>query len=96
LTLKRFTLTITEQPIGPLLKKLSKQLDLQLQMDENKIESSGVSLDQRVSFQVEDATIDQLLQAAIKETPLKYRRQDRVLVIESMKEGRGERDQGRE
>jgi hypothetical protein len=96
LTLKRFTLTITEQPIGPLLKKLSKQLDLQLQMDENKIESSGVSLDQRVSFQVEDATIDQLLQAAIEESPLKYRRQDRVLVIESMKEGRGERDQGRE
>ena len=86
---KRFTLTVTEQPIGPFLKQLAKQLGLQIQMGEPAIERAGVALDRRVSFKVEDASIDELLQAAIKETPLKYRRQGRVLIVEAMKQEKG-------
>jgi hypothetical protein len=84
LSRQQFTLTINEQPIGPLIKLLAKQIGLELQMDEKAIESAGVHLSQRVSFEVKDATIDQLLQAAIHSTPLKYRLQNRVLVIEAM------------
>jgi hypothetical protein len=79
---KRFTLTVAEKPIGPLLKQLSKQIGLELQMDEVALGEAGVSLDARVSFKIEDATIDELLQAAIKETPLKFRRQGNVLIVE--------------
>jgi hypothetical protein len=85
LSAKRFTLTVAEKPIGPLLTQLANQIGLQLQMDKQAITSAGVSLDQRVSFKVEDATLDQLLQAAIKEAPLKYRRQGNVLIVEPMK-----------
>jgi hypothetical protein len=84
---KRFTLTVAEKPLGPLLKQLAKQIGLQLQMDESALDQAGITLDQRVSFKVEDATIDELLQAAIKETPLKFRRQGNVLIIEALKEG---------
>jgi hypothetical protein len=86
---KRFTLKLSEQPIGPLLKQLAKQIGLQLQMDESALQRAGVSLDQRVSFQVEDATVDGLLQAVIKETPLKYRRQGKVLIVEALKKDEG-------
>lgn len=86
---KRFTLTVAEKPIGPLLKQLAKQIGLDLQMDEAAIGEAGVSLDTRVSFKVEDATIDELLRAAIKETPLKFRRQGNVLIVETMKPGDG-------
>jgi hypothetical protein len=84
LSKKQFTLTVVEKPIGPFLKQLAKQIGLQLQMDESAIEQAGVSLEQRVSFKVEDASIDELLQAAIKDTPLKYRRQGKVLIVEAM------------
>jgi hypothetical protein len=84
---KRFTLTVAEKPIGPLLKQLAKQIGLELQMDEAAIGEAGAALDARVSFKVEDATIDELLQAAIKETPLKFRRQGNVLIVEAMKPG---------
>jgi hypothetical protein len=90
---KRFTLTVAEKPIGPLLKQLGNQIGLQLQMDEATLEAAGVSLDARVSFKVENATIDELLQAAIKETPLKFRRQGNVLIVEAMKPDDGPKDE---
>jgi hypothetical protein len=82
---KRFDLTIAEKPIGPVLKQLAEHLGLQLQMDESAIARAGVSLDQRVSFKVENATIDELLQAAIEKTPLKFRRQGTILKVEALK-----------
>ncbi|MCC6126558.1 MAG: hypothetical protein IT426_16480 [Pirellulales bacterium] len=82
---KRFDLSVIEKPIGPVLKQLAEHLGLQLQMDESAIERAGVSLDQRVSFKVEDATIDELLQAAIEKTPLTYRRQGTILKVEALK-----------
>ena len=72
---KRFTLTITEQPVGPLVEKLAAQLNLELVMDEEAIRRAGIALDRRVSFEVEKATVDQLFQAALGSTGLTYRRQ---------------------
>lgn len=86
---KRFTLTVEEKPIGPLLKQIAAQTGMQLQMDESALEKAGVTLSQRVSFKVEDATIDELLQAAIKETPVQFRRQGNVLIVEPLKRGEG-------
>ncbi|MGW8256967.1 MAG: hypothetical protein ACWGMZ_05740 [Thermoguttaceae bacterium] len=83
--LKRFTLTVKKQPIAPLLKQLARQLDLALQMDEPALEKAGVSMQQRVSFRVKEATLDELLRAALKNTPLKFIRHGNELRIEQAK-----------
>jgi hypothetical protein len=79
---KRFTLTVKEKPIGPLLQQLAAQIGLQLQIDSEALRRAGVSLDKRVSFRVKEATIDQLLQAAVQNIPVRCRRQGTVVVIE--------------
>ncbi|MGD0383049.1 MAG: STN domain-containing protein [Thermoguttaceae bacterium] len=81
-TLKQYTLTIVEQPIGPLLEQLGPQLNLELKIDDNAIRQAGVSLDQRVSFSVKDATVDELLRAALQQTGLKFVRRGNVVQIE--------------
>ncbi len=70
---KRFTLTVTEQPIGPLLEQLVPQLNLELKIDKKALEQAGALLDQRVSFSVKNATVDELLQAALKTNPFEIR-----------------------
>jgi len=81
-TLKRYTLQVVEKPIGPLLKQLAAQLKLEIKMDDKAIEQAGVSLDQRVTFSVKDATVDELLQAALQKTQLKFIRRNNVVDIE--------------
>ena len=83
---KRFTLTVTEQPIGPLLEQLVPQLNLELKIDKKALEQAGVSLDQRVSFSVKNATVDELLQAALKQTHLKFVRRENIVQIEPSEE----------
>ncbi len=78
---KRFTVNVESQPIGPLLEQLAKKLKLDLRIDREALEQAGVSLDQRVSFSVQGATIDRLLREMLKSCPLKYHRRDRVLEI---------------
>jgi hypothetical protein len=83
---KRHTLTIEEQPIGPLLEQLAPRLNLELKIDNKALEQAGVSLDQRVSFSVKNATVDELLQAALKQTGLKFVRRGNVVQIEPAQE----------
>ena len=63
LALKRFTLTVTEKPVGPLLRQLASQWKLELAVDEQALTDAGISLDRRISFHVREATADQLLRA---------------------------------
>ena len=78
---KRFTIKSVQQPLGPLLKQLAAQLALDLKVDAAAMRVSGVSLDQRVSFSVENATVDELLREVFKPTRLKVRRQGDVVEI---------------
>jgi hypothetical protein len=82
LALKRFTLTVKEKPLGQLLRQLAAQLNLELKMDDKALQQAGVSLQQRVSFSVKEATLDELLQAALRQTPLKFARRGKVVQIE--------------
>jgi len=81
-TLKQYTLTIVEQPIGPLLKQLAPQLNLEIKINDEAIRQAGVSLDQRVSFSVKDATLDELLRAALQQTRLNFVRRGNIVQIE--------------
>jgi hypothetical protein len=86
LALKRYTLTIVEQPIGPLLEQLAPQLNMEIKIDNKLLEQAGVSLDERVSFSVKNATVDELLQAALKHTGLKFTRRENIVQIEPSQE----------
>jgi hypothetical protein len=83
---KRFTLTVAGQPIGPLLEQLVPQLNLELKIDAQALRQAGVSLEQRVSFSVKNATVDELLQAALKNTGLKFVRRENIVQIEPSEE----------
>lgn len=56
---KRYTLRVVEQPIGPVLKQLATQLGRELDAAVN-----ADALNQRVSFEVQQATLEELLEAA--------------------------------
>lgn len=74
-------LTIQDVPVGQLLQTLAEKLGLDLRIDHKALEEAGVSLEQRVSVSVENATIDQLLFEVIKTCPLRYRRVNNVVEI---------------
>ncbi|MCO6047997.1 hypothetical protein NG895_29190 [Aeoliella sp. ICT_H6.2] len=56
-----YSLRVQQQPIGPMLTQLARQLGKQLQVDPQVDEQT---LNQRVSFEVKQADLDELLQAA--------------------------------
>jgi hypothetical protein len=79
--IKVYSLKVVEKPLGPLLKQLAERMHFELAMDEENLKQAGILLDQRVSFSVEDATIDDLLRAALKNTALKFQRNGKAVKI---------------
>ena len=79
-------LTIQEKPLGPVLRQLAKELDLQLKMNEKAIHAAGISLDQRVSLTVENATVDEVFRKLLERTGLTFRRFQNVVEIRPAQE----------
>jgi hypothetical protein len=81
-TKKLFTLRVQEQPIGKVLDQLGGQLRLDLKVDEAALQAGGRSLDQRVSFEVKDADLDGLLEAALQPAGLTFKRdRERITIV---------------
>ena len=78
---KRFTVREAKGPVGALINQLAGQLKLEVRVDRKALEQAGISLDQRVTFSVADATVDELLQAVLKPAGLTFRRDGRILEI---------------
>ncbi|MGA2068486.1 MAG: STN domain-containing protein [Thermoguttaceae bacterium] len=72
---------VQEKPVGKVLEQLAARLGFQLQMDADALRAAGISLDQRVSVQVENATLDDALRGLLRTTPLGYRRHGNVVEI---------------
>jgi hypothetical protein len=77
----RFTQRPTRGPVGVLLVQLAEKLGLELRIDRDAIEAAGISLDQTVSFGVENATADELLEALLAPAGLAFRRTGKVLQV---------------
>ncbi len=73
--------SVQEKPLGPVLEQLAKQLHLELKIDRQAIAAAGVSLDQRVSLQVENVSVDELLERLLESSGLKFERRQRVVEI---------------
>lgn len=76
---KRFTLAIDDVPLKALLDTLSRNPDARLvfDLDEPALANAGVRFDRRVSIDVKQATIDELLAAIGKQIGVTFTRVDR-------------------
>ncbi len=77
----RFTQKPTQGPVGVLLKQIADKLGLELRIDHQAIQAAGLSLDRSVSFQVEHATLDELLDAVLSPAGLAFRRTGKVVEV---------------
>lgn len=67
-----YTLRVQEKPVGAVLRELSTRLHWAVQVDEDAIRAAGKSLDKRVSFSVENADREKLLDALLSPAGLEY------------------------
>jgi hypothetical protein len=77
----RYTVKANQKPLGPVLKELAAKLNLELQIDEQALEAAGISLDQPVSFNVKDATVEGLFRAVLTPARCTFRRQGKVIEV---------------
>lgn len=70
-----FTLRVVERPVGEVLMQLGQRLGWRLSVDEAGIRAAGRSLDERVSFSVENADADTLLAALLAPVGLAFERE---------------------
>ena len=78
-----FTLRIENQPVGKVLEQLGQRLGWKLAIDEAALRTAGRSLDMRVSFVVEKADENQLLDALLKPAGLKAERDGNLVRVTS-------------
>lgn len=71
---QRIKLTVKNNPVGKVLREVCPKLGLELAIDAEAITAAGISLDALVSFEVQDATVDDLLEAMTKPAGLGFRR----------------------
>jgi hypothetical protein len=84
---QRFTVREAHGPLGTLLQQMAGRLNLDVKIDRQALQSAGVSLEQNIAFSVEDATLDELLQAALKPAGCTFRRLGKVVEVLPAKQG---------
>lgn len=78
---KRYTTAVTNQRLGAVLSHFAAQLGLELKIDHSGLQKAGVSPEQLISFDVEDATFDELFQAILAPVGCQHERQGNVLNV---------------
>jgi len=61
-----FTADVPNKPLGAVLTHFAQQLGLQLQVDQRSLQDAGVSLEQLITFEVENASFDELFEAVLE------------------------------
>jgi CBS domain-containing protein len=69
-----YSLTVPDQPLAAVLDKL-RESGIDILVDEAALKTANLSVDRRVSFSVERATLEELLAAALKPAGLTFRRE---------------------
>lgn len=76
-----FTANIANKPVKQVLEHFSRQLELELKIDHEALEREDVSLQELISFSVENATFDELFEAVLDPVGCTFRRQGNVIEI---------------
>jgi len=74
-------LSVREKPLEAVLNQLAARLGLTLQIDRQAIAAAGISLDQRVSVEIKNATIDELFAKLLNPCGLTFHRRGKVIEI---------------
>ena len=82
-----FTLRVKEKPVRAVLQELSNRLHWVIQIDEDSIKAAGKSLDEHVSFTVENADRERLLDALLQPAGLDYHLEGDVVRIIPLRYG---------
>jgi hypothetical protein len=77
----RFTISGKKGPMNRMLTELAEKLDLDLRIDRSALEKAGISLDQEVSFRVQDATLDEVLEAVLSPAGCTFQRWGKVVEV---------------
>lgn len=75
------SLAVQNKPLRQVLDVLGPKLGLEFQIDEQALRQAGISLDQLVSFEVKNATVDRLLAEMLKPAGLSFHRRDRTVLV---------------
>jgi len=78
---KRFTVRQARGPWEAILRQLGERLGLTVKIDRQRLERAGIALDQQVAFSVEDATLDQLLEAVLRPAGCTFERRGNVVEV---------------
>jgi hypothetical protein len=76
-----YTLKVNGEPLNKVLPPLAKQLRLELVIDEEGITAQGIPLDRRVTFEVKEASLQELMDAVFAGTQLAWRVEDGKLTV---------------
>jgi hypothetical protein len=82
---QRYTLNVAGLPLESVLAQLGQMLKLEIKYDRAAIDKADGSLEQLISFKVTDATLDELLAAALKGTGLAYELAGKTVTIRPAK-----------
>ncbi|MDP6442569.1 MAG: hypothetical protein QGG36_10140 [Pirellulaceae bacterium] len=74
-----YTLTLTNKPVGGVVKSLAQQLELELEI----ADSAADRLATKISLKVRKATLDELLKAALGQAKLRHKIDGKTLRIEA-------------
>jgi hypothetical protein len=80
-----YKLNVERLPLEKVLAQLGNMLKLEVKYDREAIQAAGVSLDQLVTFHVENASLDDLLTAALKDRGLTFERKEKKVTIRPTK-----------
>lgn len=78
---QRYKLKVAGLPLESVFAQLGKLLKLDIQYQREAIDRAAISLKQLISFDVTDATLEELLTAALQDTGLTYERNGTTVII---------------
>lgn len=78
---KRFTVPQGKGPLGPVLEQLAGKLGLTLKIDREALQRAGISLQQPISFSVDNVTLEDLFEAVLTPAGCTFRLQGDVLEV---------------
>src|SRR5690606_9875868 len=80
-SLQRFTLRVENVPLGKLIATLNRQQATPIELSEATLTAAGLSAETLVSLDVNQVTLQELVEAAVGRLELKVQQRDGKLVI---------------
>lgn len=78
---KVYSMPRVDAPVSKLLETISRQLNLEIEIDRPAIAAAGISLEKTVQVDVKDVTADQLLKAVLEPAGLVYQQRGNVVNV---------------